>query len=116
MSFSLFILICIIFISLMTLLCLIRAILGPRLVDRIMAVNMIGTMTIAVIMLLSVLLEENSILDVALIYAVISFVAVIVLSQIYVGVIHEKKLKADIKRKAETDTDEEKLVKSGEKT
>jgi hypothetical protein len=41
---------------------------------------------------------------------------VIVLSQIYVGVIHEKKLKADIKRKAETDTDEEKLVKSGEKT
>ena len=116
MSFSLFILICIIIISIMTLFCLIRAILGPRLVDRIMAINMIGTMTIAVIMLLSVLLEESSILDVALIYAVISFVAVIVLSQIYVGIFHEKKQRAGIKRDAQSGSHEEKLAKSGEKT
>lgn len=93
MSFLLFILICIIVISVLTILCLIRAIMGPRLTDRIMAVNMIGTMTIAVIMLLSVMLRESSVLDVALIYAVISFVAVIVLSQIYVGLYHEKRLK-----------------------
>lgn len=93
MSFSLFILICIVIISILTILCLVRAIVGPRLADRIMAVNMIGTMTIAVIMLLSALLRESSVLDVALIYAVISFVAVIVLSQIYVGLYHEKRLK-----------------------
>ena len=104
MSFSLFILICIIVISVMTLLCLLRAIVGPRLTDRIMAVNMIGTMTIAVIMLLSVLLGESSVLDVALIYAVISFVAVIVLSQIYVGLYHEKRLKD----KRDTDIDSKK--------
>lgn len=104
MSFSLFILICIIVISVMTLLCLLRAIVGPRLTDRIMAVNMIGTMTIAVIMLLSVLLGESSVLDVALIYAVISFVAVIVLSQIYVGLYHEKRLKD----KRDTDIDNKK--------
>ncbi len=116
MSFSLFILICIILISILTLLCLVRAILGPRLTDRIMAVNMIGTMTIAVIMLLSVLLKENSILDVALIYAVISFVAVIVLAQIYVGAYHEKKLKKSRTETGDDNGKKEDLVKSGEKT
>ncbi len=102
MSFSVFILICIIIISIMTLLCLIRAIAGPKLADRIMAINMIGTMTIAVIMLLSVLLGENSVLDVALIYAVISFVAVIVLSQIYVGLHHERRIMRDQRDKSKT--------------
>ena len=115
MIFSTFILICIILISVMTLLCLIRAIVGPKLADRIMAINMIGTMTIAAIMLLSVLLDENNVLDVALIYAVISFVAVIVLSQIYVGLYHEKKSHDDM-TDAEDDGDQEELEKSGEKT
>lgn len=113
MSFSLFILICIIFISIMTLLCLIRAIAGPKLADRIMAVNMIGTMTIAIIMLLSVLLEESSILDVALIYAVISFVAVIVLAQIYVGLYHEKRLLTDKRDDGDEDEEHESIGRSG---
>ncbi len=90
--FFAYILGCIIVIAILTMLCLLRAVLGPKLADRIMAVNMIGTMTIAIIMLLSVLLGENNILDVALIYSVISFVAVIVLAQIYVGIYHEKRV------------------------
>ncbi len=98
-GFSSFIFICILIISALTLLCLIRAILGPKLADRIMAINMIGTMTIAIIMLMAVFLGENSILDVALIYAVISFVSVIVLAQIYVGIYHEKRLLEDRKTK-----------------
>ncbi|MCR4903898.1 MAG: sodium:proton antiporter [Butyrivibrio sp.] len=90
--FSVFILVSIFIIAVLTLLCLLRAVLGPKLADRIMAINMIGTMTIAIIMLMAVLLGENTILDVALIYAVISFVAVIVLAQIYVGIFQEKKV------------------------
>jgi len=89
----------------LTLLCLLRAVLGPKLADRIMAINMISTMTISIIMLLAVFLGENSILDVALIYAVISFVAVIVLAQIYVGIFHEKKLtmeNSNVKAKEES--------------
>lgn len=78
-------------LALLTAACLVRAILGPRLTDRIMAVNMIGTMTIAMICILAVLLDEPSLLDVALIYAVISFVAVIVLAKIYIGIYREKK-------------------------
>ncbi len=90
-DFSPFFMGCLLALAVLTLLCLIRAILGPRLADRIMAVNMIGTMTIAMIALLSVLLGESSILDVALIYSVISFVAVIVLTKIYIGIYRERK-------------------------
>ena len=45
--------------------CLIRSVLGPRVTDRIVAVNSIGTMTITVIALFSVLLGEAYLLDVA---------------------------------------------------
>lgn len=102
--YSSFFLICIIVISILTLLCLIRAIIGPKLADRIMAVNMIGTMTIAIIMLLSEFLSETAILDVALVYAVISFVAVIVLAQIYIGIYHEVRVIRQKKKKENSET------------
>ena len=77
-------------IALLIVACLIRSVLGPRVTDRIVAVNSIGTMTIIVIALFSVLLEEAYLLDVCLIYAMISFVAVIVLTKIYTGVYREE--------------------------
>lgn len=70
--------------------CLIRCVGGPRIADRIVAVNSIGTMTIVIIAILSVLLEEAYLLDVCLIYAMLSFVAVIVLTKIYTGVYREE--------------------------
>lgn len=70
--------------------CLIRSVLGPRVTDRIVAVNCIGTITITIIALFSVLLKEAYLLDVCLIYAMISFVAVIVLTKIYTGVYREE--------------------------
>ena len=71
--------------------CLVRSVLGPRVTDRIVAVNSIGTMTIVIIAILSVLLEESYLLDVCLIYAMISFVAVIVLTKIYTGVYRQER-------------------------
>ena len=54
--------------------------------------NMIGTMTIAIICtFLQPYLNESSILDICLIYAIMSFVAVIVLTKIYIGIYNEKK-------------------------
>lgn len=70
--------------------CLIRSVLGPRVTDRIVSVNSIGTMTITIIALFSVLLDEAYLLDVCLIYAMISFVAVVVLTKIYTGVYREE--------------------------
>lgn len=64
--------------------CLIAAIRGPELGDRIVAANMIGTLTIVVICLLSYTLNESWLLDVALIYTMISFLAVVVLTRIFI--------------------------------
>ena len=90
---------CIVFLTILTGLVFIRAIRGPRIADRIMAVNMIGTLAIAIILLLSVYLDEPAIIDIALIYALASFVAVIVLSKIYIGIYREKSRKAALKAK-----------------
>ena len=70
---------------------LIRAIRGPRTADREVGVNMAGTLTIMALLLLSRLLEQDWLLDVALIYAMISFVAVVVLTRIFVTTHLERK-------------------------
>jgi multicomponent Na+:H+ antiporter subunit F len=62
----------------------VRSIIGPRSTDRIMSVNMLGTMTICSIAVLSVLLDEGYLADVALIYAMISFVAVLMMASMFV--------------------------------
>ncbi|MDE6874769.1 MAG: sodium:proton antiporter [Lachnospiraceae bacterium] len=70
--------------------CLVRSVRGPKLADRIMAVNMIGTMTMMSIAVLTVKLGEGFLADVALIYAMISFLAVVVVSKVYMGVHKEE--------------------------
>ena len=69
---------------------LIRAVRGPEIVDRIVAVNMLGTLTIMIICILSLWLKQGYLLDVALIYAMISFLAVVILTRIYLGVYRER--------------------------
>lgn len=77
-------------LALLVLLTFIRVIKGPRLADRVVGVNVIGTLTIMMICVLSLMLAEGYLLDVALIYAMISFLAVIVLTKIYLGVYLER--------------------------
>lgn len=71
--------------------CLLRGILGPRFTDRIIAMNLIGTKTIILICVISVLIGEHYLVDVALIYSLISFLAVVVLVNIYIAVYNRKK-------------------------
>ncbi len=77
-----FFIICMIALSVIIFLCLIRAILGPRFTDRIVAANMISTKVIAFICMLSVFLREDFLIDVGVIYAMLGFVGVVVLSKI----------------------------------
>ena len=72
-------------------LCLIRAVIGPRIADRILAANMMGTMVNVMIAILALLLGEGYLVDICMIYAMISFLAVIVLTKVYMGVYAEKK-------------------------
>lgn len=80
-----------IFLAIMVMLCLVRAIIGPRIADRIVSVNMMGTMVMVTIAILALMLEEGYLVDICLIYAMISFLAVIVLTKVYMGVYLEKK-------------------------
>ena len=83
-------------LALMLVFCLIRAVKGPRIADRLVAVNMMGTLVMVMIALLAVLKDQGYLVDICLIYAMISFLAVVVLTRIYTGVYresneHEKK-------------------------
>ena len=73
---------------------LLRAIRGPRMADRILGINMTGSLTTAAIALLAVLLDQSWLLDVCLIYCMISFLAVVVLAKISIAS-HEKKEEFD---------------------
>ena len=80
-----------IFLAVMLILCLVRAIIGPRIADRIVSVNMMGTMVMVIIAILTVMLQEGYLADICIIYAMISFLAV----KVYMGVYQEKKQKEE---------------------
>lgn len=88
-----------IILAVMLFVCLIRAVKGTRIADRIVAVNMMGTMVMVTIAVLSLLLKEGFLIDICLIYAMVSFLAVIVISKVYMGVYEEKKRDSDNQRK-----------------
>jgi len=83
-------------LSLLTLLCLERAVRGPGISSRIIAINMICTLTLAMICVLALMLGEGYLADVALLYAMIGFLAIVVLCKVYMGVAMEKREKGDI--------------------
>lgn len=101
----------VIILAVLIILSIIRSVLGPRTTDRIVAVNMVGTMVISIIAILSVSLDENYLVDVCLIYAMISFLGVVVLCKVYQGVYLQREnrkanmdaIEANIKKQAETE-------------
>ena len=82
---------CLIILAVMLMLCLLRAVLGPRVADRIVAVNMMGTMVMVMIAILAIMMEESYLIDVCLIYAMVCFLAVIVITKVYMGVYRERR-------------------------
>ena len=58
---------------------LIYAVLGKRFTDKIVAANMIGTLGLNMIVILAIFLGADYILDVGLVFALLSFLMVIVL-------------------------------------
>ena len=80
--------------------CLVRAIIGPRIADRVIAINMIGTLTVMIICILTHLLDEGYLADVAIIYVMLSFLAVVLLTKIYMGVYHEKRRREEGEKNA----------------
>lgn len=84
-----------IILAIMLMLCLLRAIMGPHVADRIVAVNMMGTMVMVMISILAMKMEEGYLIDICLIYAMISFLSVVVITKVYMGVYRERKMKEE---------------------
>lgn len=58
-------------------LALIRALKGPTIYDRIVAVNVFGTKTVLVVALVTYVTGHADLIDVALVYALINFIAIV---------------------------------------
>lgn len=84
---------CMIFLSIICVLIFIRVVRGPRLLDRIMGINMMGTVVICILSMVAVIQKESYLIDICMIYAVISFLSVVVLSKVYMGVYRQEKNK-----------------------
>ncbi len=82
-------------LAILLLFCLIRAVIGPRVADRLVAVNMMGTIVMVIIAILTLMLQEGYLADICLIYAMISFLAVIVITKVYMGVYIERSQKGE---------------------
>ena len=54
-----------------------RAIVGPTLADRVVAINMVSTKVSIIIILVALFLDEKNYVDVALIYAMVSFITTV---------------------------------------
>lgn len=64
---------------------LVRAILGPRVTDRILGTGMAGTIVTIIIALLSYVMDEAYLLDVCLLYCLLNFLTVIVLVKVFMA-------------------------------
>ena len=66
-------------------LALLRAILGPSLYDRVLAVNMLGTKTVLLLSVIAFVLGRPDFLDLALAYALINFISVLAVLEFFQG-------------------------------
>jgi len=64
-------------------LALIRALLGPSVYDRVLAVNMFGTKTVLLLSVVAFLYGRPDFLDLALAYALINFIGVLAVLQFF---------------------------------
>ena len=75
-------------------LAIIKSIVGPTVADRVVSVNMISTMVVMTLCILTVLFDnEGYLADISMLYVLISFVAVVVLANVFINVNMRKKFK-----------------------
>ena len=94
-------------LGLLVLAALLYAVLGKRFTDKIVAANMIGTLGLNMIVILAIFLGADYILDVGLVFALLSFLMVIVLCRFVQNKIlymkEEEKEQAEKEKEAESE-------------
>jgi len=72
-------------------LALLRAILGPTVYDRVLAVNMFGTKTVLLLAVIAFLYGRPDFLDLALAYALINFIGVLAVLEFFRGRVERRR-------------------------
>jgi len=75
--------------------CLVRAVKGPRMTDRLVAVNIISIKGVVLILLLGEYLHDSQFMDIAMVYTLLSFLAIICLARNMLARCDEKKKKKE---------------------
>jgi multicomponent Na+:H+ antiporter subunit F len=70
-----------IFLSIMAFVCLYRAYIGPTPADRVISINVISTKVTILIVLLAGLTNQDSFVDVAIVYAMMGFITTVAVSK-----------------------------------
>ena len=70
-----------IILSIFAFICLYRAYVGPTTADRVVSINVISTKVTVLIAVIAVFTEQNEFIDVAVIYAMMGFIATIAVSK-----------------------------------
>jgi multicomponent Na+:H+ antiporter subunit F len=65
--------------------CLIRLFRGPSVPDRIISLDAISSLVIALIVLLSIYYKNSLFLDIGIVYAVLAFIGTLVISKYLLG-------------------------------
>ena len=85
---------------------LVRVLRGPRVADRIIGINIIGTLGAMIVAVLGVVLEERFIVDVSLLYSLMSFLAVVVLARNFISAAASKERREEAEKLLEEDRHE----------
>ena len=81
-AISYLLLIAMCFLSITIFFCLFFAVRGQRLTDKIIATNMIGVKTIILVVMVGVYFGEGYLIDVAMVFALISFLATVTFTRL----------------------------------
>jgi multicomponent Na+:H+ antiporter subunit F len=71
-------------LAVLIIMAIIRLILGPTAPDRVIAVDTVNTLTIAIMVLLGVIYSEIIFVDVAIVYGLLSFISTLFMAK-YIG-------------------------------
>ena len=83
-------------LSALILVTLLYAVLGKRYTDKIVVTNIIGSLCINIIVLLAYFMDADYILDVAIVFAILSFLSVIVLCRIVQNHVNGRKSEMEL--------------------
>jgi len=72
-------------LAIAAILCMVRFIKGPTLPDRVIAIDAMSSLVIGIIVLLSLYFRNSLFLDIAIVYAILTFIGNLAISKYLMG-------------------------------